>query len=134
MVNYQELVLRAGIVTRTDLIVGAIGILFVLEAARRVVGWPIVVVACAFIAYAFAGPHLTWLPGALRILAHKGVGLRQLVYHLYYTTEGIAGIPLGCPQHLSSFILFGAFLEKRNGKASIDLSNAWLVGLAATSY
>jgi len=132
VVNYQELVLRAGIVTRTDLIVGAIGILFVLEAARRVVGWPIVVVACAFIAYAFAGPYLTWLPGSLRILAHKGVGLRQLVYHLYYTTEGIAGIPLGVSStFIFLFILFGAFLEKTGmGKLFIDLSNA-LAGWAS---
>ena len=126
VVNYQELVLRAGIVTRADMIVGAIGVLFVLEAARRVVGWPIVLVSCVFIAYAVAGPYLIWLPGTLSILAHKGVGLRQLVYHLYYTTEGIFSIPLGVSStFIFLFILFGAYLEKTGmGKLFIDLSNA----------
>jgi TRAP transporter 4TM/12TM fusion protein len=126
VLNYQELVLRAGTVTQMDLIVGTIGILFVLEAARRVVGMPIVVVACTFITYAFIGRHLTKLPGALKILAHKGVGLRQLVYHLYFTTEGIAGIPLGVSAtFIFLFILFGAYLEKTGmGKLFIDLANA----------
>ncbi len=132
VLNYQELVLRAGTVTQMDLIVGTIGILFVLEAARRVVGMPIVVVACTFITYAFIGRHLTKLPGALKILAHKGVGLRQLVYHLYFTTEGIAGIPLGVSAtFIFLFILFGAYLEKSGlGRLFIDLANA-VAGRAA---
>ncbi|NLG87232.1 MAG: TRAP transporter permease [Firmicutes bacterium] len=117
---YQDLVLRAGQVTPADLVVGTIGVLFVLEAARRVVGIPIVVVACIFLVYAFLGPTM---PG---ILAHKGVGLDQLVYHLYYTTEGIFGIPLGVSStFIFLFILFGAYLEKTGmGKLFIDLANA----------
>lgn len=133
VVNYQELVLRAGTVTPADLVVGAIGVLFVLEAARRVVGLPIVLVASVFVVYAFIGPYLVGLPiKQLQILAHKGVGLRQLVYHLYFTTEGIFGIPLGVSStFIFLFILFGAYLEKTGmGKLFIDLANA-LAGWAS---
>jgi TRAP transporter 4TM/12TM fusion protein len=118
--NYQELVMRAGMLTSTDMVVGAIGILLVVEAARRVVGWPIVIVASMFIAYAYAGPMI---PGSL---AHQGVNTKQLVSHLYFTTEGIFGIPLGVSStFIFLFILFGAYLEKTGlGKFFIDMANA----------
>jgi len=103
--NYGQLVLRAGTATTMDMIVGVIGILLVLEAARRIVGVPIVVIASVFIAYAFAGP---WLPGQL---AHRGVDVGDLVQHLYFTTEGVFGIPLGVSStFIFLFILFGSYL------------------------
>lgn len=80
---YQELVMRAGIMTPADILAGTLGVFFVLEAARRVVGWPIVIVASIFLGYAFAGPYI---PG---IFAHQGVDLEHLVGHLYFTTEGV---------------------------------------------
>lgn len=117
---YQDLVMRAGMPTQVDMVIGIIGVLLVLEAARRVVGWPILIVACCFIAYAFAGPYI---PGAF---AHRGVTPQMLVDHLYYTTEGIFGIPLGVSAtFIFLFILFGAYLEKSGlGKFFIDLANA----------
>jgi TRAP transporter 4TM/12TM fusion protein len=117
---YQDLVLRAGRVTPTDLVIGSLGVFLVLEAARRVVGWPIVIVAGAFLAYAFLGPMM---PG---VLAHKGLTLGQLVGHLYFTTEGVFGIPLGVSStFIFLFILFGAYLEKTGmGRFFIDLANA----------
>lgn len=120
IVFYQDLIMRAGIVTPADMLVGALGIFFVMEAARRVVGWPIVIVAVLFLGYAFAGPYL---PG---VFAHQGATLSGLVGHLYYTTEGIFGIPLGVSAtFIFLFILFGAYLEKTGlGKFFIDLANA----------
>lgn len=117
---YQQLVLRAGTVTIIDLVVGALGVVLALEAARRVVGWPIVIVASLFLVYAFAGPVM---PG---VFAHKGLNLGQLVGHLFFTTEGVFGIPLGVSStFIFLFILFGAYLEKTGmGKFFIDLANA----------
>lgn len=117
---YDQLVLRAGTVTTADMIVGAMGVFFVLEAARRVVGWPIVIVASVFLVYAFAGPLMP------DIFAHQGVDLEHLVGHLFYTTEGIFGIPLGVSStFIFLFILFGAFLDKTGmGKFFIDIANA----------
>lgn len=124
--NYGQLVLRAGSATTADMIVGVIGILLVLEAARRIVGIPIVIIASLFILYAFVGP---WLPGQL---AHRGVDVADLVQHLYFTTEGVFGIPLGVSStFIFLFILFGAYLEKTGlGQYFIDLANS-IAGRAA---
>lgn len=127
VIFYQDLVRRAGLVTTTDYIIGIIAILLILDAVRRVVGLPMVCVAVAFIAYALFGRQL---PGAL---AHRGTDLPTLVQHLFYTTEGIFGIPLGVSStFIFLFILFGAFLEKTGlGQLFIDLSNAvagWAAG------
>ncbi|MGB9812205.1 MAG: TRAP transporter permease [Thermovenabulum sp.] len=119
-VFYKQLVLRAGTVTTTDFIIGAIGVLLVLEAARRVVGIPMVTIATLFIIYALVGPYI---PGQL---AHRGADLPTLVQHLFYTTEGIFGIPIGVSStFIFLFILFGAYLEKTGlGQLFIDLANA----------
>lgn len=118
--EYQNLVLRAGTVSDMDLAVGIIGIILVIEAARRVVGIPMVCVVLVFIAYAFAGPYM---PG---VLAHRGLTPAQLISHLYFTTEGIFGIPLGVSStFIFLFILFGAYLESTGlGKFFIDIANA----------
>ncbi len=118
--NYGELVLRAGRVTTMDMIVGMIAIVLVLEAARRVIGWPMVIIAITFIAYALLGPKI---PGQL---AHRGVAMDDLVQHLFYTTEGIFGIPIGVSStFIFMFLLFGAYLEKTGmGEFFIDIANS----------
>ena len=127
VINYQYLVQRAGQTTSMDLVAGIIGILLVLEAARRVVGIPMVVIALIFILYAFIGPYI---PGKL---AHRGARVDTLVQHIYFTTEGVFGIPLGVSStFIFLFILFGAFLERTGlGQLFIDLANAvagWAAG------
>lgn len=119
-IMYNELVMRSGIMTTSDVIMGVIGVLLVIEATRRVVGIPMVVVVLVFIAYAFAGPYM---PG---VLAHRGLTPEQLIGHLYFTTEGIFGIPLGVSStFIFLFILFGAYLESTGlGKFFIDIANA----------
>lgn len=120
IVFYKDLVNRAGLVTATDMVIGIVGMLAVLEAVRRVVGWPLLTVVLLFLTYAFAGPYL---PG---MFAHRGASVATLVQHLFFTTEGMFGIPLGVSAtFIFLFILFGAFLEKTGiGKFFIDLSNA----------
>jgi TRAP transporter 4TM/12TM fusion protein len=120
VVTYQELVMRAGTVTTLDYVVGLIGVLMVMEGCRRVVGKPMVIVATLFVIYAFAGPYL---PNAI---AHRGVSPADLVAHLYFTTEGVFGIPLGVSStFIFLFILFGAYLESTGlGRFFIDIANA----------
>ena len=126
VVNYQELVLRAGMNNETDFIVGLIGTFMVFEAARRVVGWPMITVAFFFMVYAFFGPYI---PG---ILAHRGVEVQEMFDHLFFTTEGIFGTPMGVSStFIYLFILFGAYLETTGlGKFFIDIANA-IAGWAA---
>ncbi|MEW6563930.1 MAG: TRAP transporter permease [Spirochaetota bacterium] len=124
---YKELVQRAGMTTTFDIIAGIIGLILVLEAARRVVGIPMVVIALVFILYALVGPYI---PGRL---AHRGADFSTLVGHLFFTTEGIFGIPIGVSStFIFLFILFGAYLERTGlGQFFIDLANAvagWTAG------
>ena len=120
VVTYNELVLRAGTVTNLDYAVGGLGILMVIEGCRRVVGKPMVIVAVSFMAYAFLGPYLP------DVIAHRGVAPSDLVAHLYFTTEGIFGIPLGVSStFIFLFILFGAYLESTGlGRFFIDIANS----------
>ena len=81
-------------------------------ACETLVTTGLVVVALGALAYAFLGP---WLPG---VLAHRGYGVRRLVEHLYLSTEGIWGIPLGVSaDFVFLFVLFGAVLEVAGGGA-----------------
>ena len=120
VLNYRELILRAALPTATDVVIGTLGILLVIEAARRVVGIPMVCVVLFFITYAFAGQYM---PG---LLAHRGLSINEFVSHVYFTTEGIFGIPLGVSStFIFLFILFGAYLEGTGlGKFFIDVANA----------
>ena len=118
--NYTRLMETAGDYTQIDMVVGVCGTLLTLEAARRVVGLPIVIVASSFLVYAYFGAYL---PG---FLSHRGYSIERIVSHMYFTTEGILGIPLGVSAtFIFLFILFGAFLEKTGiGKLFIDIADA----------
>ncbi|MGB5823355.1 MAG: TRAP transporter permease [Proteocatella sp.] len=126
LTNYNEIINRSGSYNQTDVIVGIIGTILVLEACRRVVGWPIVIIATVFICYAYYGRSI---PGFLN---HRGYGMERIATHLFYTTEGIIGLPLGtCATYIFLFILFGAFLEKTGiGQFFIDVANS-IAGFSA---
>jgi TRAP transporter 4TM/12TM fusion protein len=118
--NYRAIVTRAGVLTGADVVVGALGIVLLFEAARRIIGLPMVIIAAVFLLYALFGRNL---PG---VFAHRNVSIRQLVDHLFFTTEGIFGIPLGVSStFVFMFLLFAAFIEITGvGKLFIDLGNA----------
>lgn len=124
--NFEALLLRAGDQNTLDIAIGIVGIIFVLEGARRVVGLPIAIIATVFLVYAFVGPYM---PGFLN---HRGYSLSRIVSHMYYTTEGIIGIPLGvAATFIFLFIMLGSFLEKTGiGEFFIDLANS-VAGFAA---
>src|SRR5438309_1624832 len=86
LVFEAELIQRSGDPTLMDLIVGALFILLVFEAARRVLGLALPIICAAFLAYGVLGQYL---PGAL---AHRGYGLDQIIGQLFLGTEGLFGI------------------------------------------
>jgi len=120
VVFYKDIVTRAGLANTTDMIIGTIAVILVLEAARRVIGLPMVVVSLLFIVYALFGRKI---PG---LLSHRGVSINSMIQHLFYTTEGILGLPIGVSStFIFLFILFGAYLEKTGmGEFFIDLANS----------
>jgi len=108
----QELVGRSGSPTKLDLIMGAAAVLLVLELARRATGWGLIAICVMALIYASAGPYM---PG---FLAHRGYGPTRLIEHLYLSTEGIWGIPLGVSaDFVYLFVLFGAVLDTAGGGA-----------------
>lgn len=108
--NFAELAEKATRISQLDMIIGVVGILITAEVCRRVVGIPILVVAGAFIGYAF----------------YAGYSLRRIVYTLFYTLDGVIGTPIGvCSTFIVLFIILGSFLEKTNiGTFFIDIANS----------
>ena len=93
--------------TRWEIYLGAVTVLMILEATRRAVGLPVVLVALAFLAYGMFGPYMP------EFIAHKGYTVDRLVSYLFWTTEGVFGIPIAVSStFVVIFILFGAFLNK----------------------
>ena len=108
IVNFRDLVSRAAMgYNGMDIFVGFIGILLLLEACRRVVGIPILIIVGIFILYARFG---NYIPGNF---GHRGFSVSRIVEHLFFNMEGVIGTPLGvCSTFIVLFIIFGAFLEK----------------------
>ncbi|MBQ0777758.1 MAG: TRAP transporter permease [Pseudomonas sp.] len=104
---YTELASRPGNPTTLDVIVGVAGLVLLLEATRRALGPPLMVVALVFLVYCLAGPYM---PG---ILAHRGVSVEALVNHQWLTSQGVFGIALGVStSFVFLFVLFGSLLDK----------------------
>jgi len=101
-----DLIQRAGQPSTADLVVGTAVVVLLFEAARRVIGIALPIVAGVFLAYGLFGE---FLPGAL---AHRPFGYDQVVGQLYVATAGIYGTPtLVSATYIFLFILFGSFLE-----------------------
>ncbi|WP_048708814.1 TRAP transporter permease [Microvirga massiliensis] len=104
---YRELATRPGQPIMIDLVTAGIGIILLLEATRRTLGLPMVVVACVFIFYTFAGPYMP------DVLQHKGASMQKFLQHQWLTTEGVFGIALGVStSFVFLFVLFGTLLDK----------------------
>ncbi len=102
-----ELGERPGLPTTTDLVIAGIGIVLVLEAARRALGPPLMVISAIFLAYVFFG-HL-----GPDIIAWKGASFGKAMSHMWITQEGVFGVALGVSASMVFlFVLFGSMLEK----------------------
>ncbi|TVR96930.1 MAG: TRAP transporter fused permease subunit [Rhodospirillales bacterium] len=109
---YAELSRRPGLPTTTDLVVAVTGMILLLEATRRALGPPLMVVAAVFLFYTFAGPHMP------DVIAHKGQSLQRVMSHQWLSTEGVYGVALGVSTgFVFLFVLFGALLEKAGAGA-----------------
>lgn len=104
---YAELAGRAGAPTQMDIIVSVTGMILLLEATRRALGPPLMVVALVFLVYTFAGPYMP------DVIAHKGASLSKTMSHMWLTTEGVFGVALGVStSFVFLFVLFGALLDR----------------------
>ncbi len=104
---YNELSQRPGDADPSmDLIVAVIGLIVLLEATRRALGPPLMIVATVFIIYTFFGSYMP------DVIAHKGASLSKGMSHYWLSTEGVFGVALGVSTGMVfMFVLFGALLE-----------------------
>ena len=103
----RELADRPGLPITMDLVISGIGVVLVLEAARRALGPPLMIIATTFMMYIFFG-HL-----APDVIAWKGASFSRAMSHLWITQEGVFGIALGVSTSMVFlFVLFGSLLER----------------------
>jgi TRAP transporter 4TM/12TM fusion protein len=104
---YRELATRPGTPTPMDVYVFIVGMVLLLEATRRALGLPMVIVALVFLGYTFAGPYMP------DMMAHRGASLDRAASHFWLTTEGVFGVALGVSSgFIFLFVLFGSLLDK----------------------
>ncbi|MDC0408076.1 TRAP transporter permease, partial [Candidatus Pelagibacter sp.] len=127
---YDQLVDRGGVLLSiligdsfklpVELIIGSLGILILLEATRRAIGLPLVIIAICFLLFSYFGRY------APEIISHGGLSLNRLVGFQWLDQEAIFGIPIGVSvDFIFLFVLFGALLETAGGgKYFLDLAFA----------
>ena len=104
---YDQLATRPGQPTPMDVYTAAVGVVLLLEATRRVLGLPMVIVALVFLGYTFGGPYMP------DMIAHRGFSLNRAMSHQWLTTEGVFGVALGVSSgFIFLFVLFGSLLDK----------------------
>ncbi|WP_372921610.1 TRAP transporter permease [Roseovarius sp.] len=106
--------------TQLEMAVSA-GMLFViLEAARRTIGWALVILAVVFLLYALFG---NVLPG---LLWHRGYSLNAIFEYSFFTPEGVYGVPVSVmANYVFHFVLFGSLLVASGaGDFFSNLANA----------
>ncbi len=108
--NYFDIAFRAGTLYTIDVVFGCIMTLAVLEGTRRVMGFPMPLIAGIFLLYAFLGQ---FIPGRV---GHGGYSLSRIVNAMYLSTEGIFGTPLGVSAtYVAVFVIFGVILQRTGG-------------------
>ena len=106
-VDGQTLGNRAGFETAYDTAIGLLGLLLVIEAARRALGLALPLLAGAFILYALFGSAFPdWL------FPHRGYTVPRVVAQTFLHSQGIFGVALNVMfTYVFLFVIFGAFLE-----------------------
>jgi len=107
-ISGQSLGNRAGLEGPLDHVAGLVGLLLVLEATRRAIGWTLPLLVLAFLGYASFGASMPeWL------FPHRGYGWERLVSQVFLHSQGVFGIALKVMfTYVFLFVLFGTILEQ----------------------
>ena len=106
-VDGQSLGNRAGFETAIDTTIGLLGLVVVIEAARRTLGWALPILSIVFLLYAsFGSVFPSWL------FPHRGYSVSRIVAQTFLHSQGIFGVALSVMfTYVFLFVIFGAFLE-----------------------
>ena len=145
-INFDEWIYRVGVVPETwDFVFSLMFVVAVWEMARRASGWPLAILAAAFILYGHFG---SYMPG---LFYHRGYGWDRMITYLF-SLDGILGLPvLASAHYIFLFVLFGAFVDSsgagrffvdfarciagrlRGGPAKVSIVSSALIGTASGS-
>lgn len=104
---YGTLSGRQGAPSGMDIGVAIVGVLTLLEACRRCLGKPMMIMGVVCLIFVFAGRYMPDL------IAHKGASLGRAASHFWITTEGVFGVALGVStSFVFLYVLFGAMLDQ----------------------
>ncbi len=121
---YRELSTRPGLPITQDLVAAGIGMVLLLEATRRALGPPLVIVGLVFLTYVFFG-SASWMP---EIIQWRGASFSRAMDQMWLTTGGVFGVALGVSaSFVFLFVLFGSLLDRAGaGNFFIKLAFALL--------
>lgn len=109
----DEIATRPGLWSASDLAMSTIGMAVLMIAVWRSLGLPLVIIACAFVAFAFFGGYSEWVRN---ITNYGGSSLHKALGHYWMQTEGVFGVALGVSTSMIFlFVLFGALLDRAGG-------------------
>ncbi|WP_286847583.1 MULTISPECIES: TRAP transporter permease [Aminobacterium] len=131
VMNYEQIMMRMqGVddLTAVQLVLGTLLIILLLEATRRIVGLPLVIVAVIFTVYTYVC-DASFLPTALRGVPTE---FDRIIEGMFLTDEGIFSSSLGVSAtFVMIFLIFGGFLEKSGvGEYFMEFAQAF-TGTAA---
>ncbi|PIE72757.1 MAG: C4-dicarboxylate ABC transporter [Deltaproteobacteria bacterium] len=111
--NYQDIANRGGAARNLkEIVVATVGLLVLFEATRRAVGLPLVLVGSLFICYAFGGRMMP------EIVSHGGISVNRFIEHMWFSTEGVFGLPIGVSNSfIFLYVLFGTLLDRAGAGA-----------------
>ncbi|MCH9767953.1 MAG: TRAP transporter fused permease subunit [Actinomycetia bacterium] len=110
--GYNAFLDRQGLLAPTDVVMGALLLVLVLEACRRTTGWALPIVCGVFLGYGYYGGLLPqgWA------IAHAGLDFDQIIDALYNSGSGFFGTPLDvAATYIVLFTIYGAVLERSGG-------------------
>lgn len=105
--RWESISTSGGVTNSTDVIMGVILVLVVIEATRRTVGCALAIIVAVFLAYPFVAAYL---PG---VFQGRNYSVSRIFGFLFTTTEGLYGTPLGVSAtYIVLFCIYGAFLSE----------------------
>ncbi len=113
----EDIIFMSRRIGTLQIVIALIAILILVELCRRAVGWPIIIVAGCFVAYAAFNA----------ISKNPDTALRSLMYGLFYdVSNGLFSTPVYvCTTFIVLFIILGALLERTGiGTFFVDLANS----------